>query len=673
MDLFRRIILAVVLAVVGLLGFGLVKWWYPLPDIRKGTVATVRLYSGSEEIAAYRGTTRCLHIWVPLEEIPSNLVNAVLAAEDRRFFQHPGIDLRAIIRATLTNLRKHGVRQGGSTITQQLARTLFSWNERTWNRKLLEFGVALLIEIRYPKNLILEAYLNSVYMGHDESIVILGMGAASRHFLGKKLADLRLEEAALLAAAIHAPNRTFFGPNTGAVKVRRDWILRTMQSQDEVAETAVRKAIYRPVAKRIFRHEDEASFFTDLAREEIGQRIFLPKSGEVRIQTTLDPELQRAAVKGIREGIEKIERANPMLGRGRVQASLVAIEPSSGAIRALVGGRSYRESSFNRATRAARQPGSLFKPFVYLAAFEAQAMGRKPGITPASLVRDDPTAIRDGMTTWSPQNYDHQFRGQVTVRRALETSLNVPAVRVACQVGLHEVARLARALGIARPLAAVPSLALGSSEVTLLEITGAYATLANQGIRTFPTTLISDVPLPQPLSTKPLPQPERVVSAESAFLITHLLRGVLRYGTASATARWGLSHVSAGKTGTTNNLRDAWFIGYTPDLAIGVWVGLDDGSPLGIPGAKAALPIWASVMQTVVQRKPPGLFTKPPGVVLAAVDPETGQRALPGCNDGPTIMEAFRAGSEPRASACDRPPVINIIESLSGWFERLLP
>jgi penicillin-binding protein 1B len=446
-----------------------------------------------------------------------------------------------------------------------------------------------------------------------------------------------------------------------------------MQSRDEVTETAVRKAIDRPVARRISRHEDEAAFFADLAREEIGQRISLPKSGEVRIQTTLDPELQRSAVKGIREGIERIERTNPMLGRGRVQASLVAIEPSSGAIRALVGGRSYRESSFNRATRAARQPGSLFKPFVYLAAFEAQAMGRKPGITPASLVRDDPTAIPDGMTTWSPQNYDHQFRGQVTVRRALETSLNIPAVRIACEVGLREVARLARALGIVRPLAAVPSLALGTSEVTLLEITGAYATLANQGIRTFPTTLISDLPVPQPLSTKPLPKPERVVSAESAFLITHLLRGVLQSGTASATARWGLSHVGAGKTGTTDNLRDAWFIGYTPDLAIGVWVGLDDGSPLGIPGAKAALPIWASVMQTVVQRKPPGLFTKPPGVVLAAVDPETGRRALPGCNDGPTIMEAFRAGTEPRASACDRPPVTSIIESLSGWFERLLP
>lgn len=673
--LLKRRLVWVALFLVSTLGFAwaCARWWYPLPDLGKGSVATVRLYAGSEEIAAYWGTSRCFHIWLPLDKIPPHVVNAVLAAEDRRFFHHPGIDVRAILRAALMNLRQRGVRQGGSTITQQLARTLFLRTERTWGRKLLESGAALLIEIRYPKSLILEAYLNTVYMGHDENTIILGMGAACRHFLGKNLTDIRLDEAALLAAAIRAPNRTFFGQNPGVVKVRRNWVLRTMRDLDPTTETAVREAISRPLKQGPTRHRDEFQYFADLAREEIARRVSLPKSGEAHIMTTLDPQLQRAAIRGICEGVERIERENPSLERGRVQAALVAIQPSSGAIRALVGGRSYHESSFNRATRSARQPGSLFKPFVYLAAFEAQSMGRKPGITPASLVCDDPTSIPNGTSTWSPQNYDHQFRGQVTVRRALEASLNVPAVRIACEVGLNEVARLARALGIARPLAEVPSLALGTSEVTLLEITAAYATLANQGIRAWPTTLAPDVPVQGRVDIEPLSAPERVVSAESAFMITHLLRGVLRYGTGRATARWGLSNLGAGKTGTTSGLRDAWFIGYTPDLAIGVWVGLDDGSPLGIPGSKAALPIWAMVMQTVVQRKPPGTFTQPPGIVMASIDPDTGRRALPECSDGPTIVEAFRAGSEPRASACDRPPMTGIIESFGGWFERLFP
>ncbi|HEX7512311.1 MAG TPA: transglycosylase domain-containing protein, partial [Candidatus Methylomirabilis sp.] len=510
-------------------------WWsYPLLDLRKERLPAVHLYAGSAEIAALQGTARRSQIWVPLREIPQPIVDAVLAAEDRRFYRHPGIDLRAVLRATVTNLRRGMVRQGGSTITQQLARMLYFSNDRTWGRKLREFGVALMLETQYSKRQILEAYLNAVYMGHDGDVAIYGVGAASRHFLGKDLAEVRLDEATLLAAAIQAPNRTFLGRFPRAVQARRNRILQTMRDLGTANQIAVREAEISPLPHGPTGSAAGEAYFVDLVREEIARRVSLPASGEVRIATTLDPLLQAAAERALREGLEQIERAQPGLEPGRLQAALVAIQPASGAIRALVGGRRYRESPFNRATRAARQPGSLFKPFVYLAAFEAERAGRGARLTPASLVLDDPIAIPDGSSIWSPQNFDHRFRGPVTVRNALEASLNVPAIRVAQDVGLHEVVQMAQALGIARPLAAVPSLALGTSEVTLLEITAAYATLANGGSRTVPTTLAAESAPQGALAVEPIPAPVRVVSAESVFLINHLLRGVMRHGTGRA-------------------------------------------------------------------------------------------------------------------------------------------
>jgi len=676
---FRGALIAMGILAVGLfvggLGLAWARWSSPLPDLRKGDLPAVRLYAGSEEVAAFHGTSRRFQIWVPLGEIPQPVVHAVLAAEDRRFFHHQGIDVRGVLRAALVNLRRGGVRQGGSTITQQLARMLFFGNERTWGRKLRESEAALKLETRYSKSWILETYLNAVYMGHDGDVAIHGVGAASRHFLGKVLAEVRLDEAALLAAAIHAPNRTFLGNFPRAVEARRNRILQVMRDQDTAGETAAREAMIRPLPRRPAGSAVQAAYFMDLAHEEIARRVSLLASGqEVRIATTLDPLLQRDAERVLREGLERIERERPGLERGRLQAALVAIQPASGAIRALVGGRRYRESPFNRATRAERQPGSLFKPFVYLAAFEAERARPGPGITPASLIPDAPIAIRAGATTWSPENFDHQFRGPVTVRHALEASLNVPAVRVAQDVGLHEVAQMAQVLGIARPLSAVPSLALGSSEVTLLDITAAYATLANGGVRAVPTTLAADSAPKVAQAVAPLPPPKRVVSAESAFLMSHLLRGVMRHGTGRASARWRLSDVAAGKTGTTDSLRDAWFVGYTPDLAVGVWVGMDDASPLGLTGAQAALPIWAAVMQAAVRRSPPRGFTPPPGIVMTPVDRATGRLASDWCGGEPMIEEAFRAGSEPEVSDCDGSPWKRPAESVArGEFTVLFP
>ncbi|RPI00215.1 MAG: hypothetical protein EHM71_17655, partial [Zetaproteobacteria bacterium] len=338
----RKSALGVVgLVVMGAVGLAWAWWSYPLLDLRTEHLPAVHLYAGSEEIAALQGTARRSRIWIPLGEIPRPVVQAVLAAEDRRFFHHPGIDVRAVLRATVTNLRRGGIRQGGSTITQQLARMLFFGNERTWGRKLRESGAALMLETQYSKGQILEAYLNAVYMGHDDGVAIYGIGAASRHFLGKDLAEVRLDEAALLAAAIQAPNRTFLGLSPRAVQSRRNRILQAMRDLGTASETGVREAAVRPLPGRPAVRSAQEVYFVDLAREEIARRVSLPASGEVRIATTLDPLLQHAAERALGEGLERIERSQPGIERVRLRAALVAIQPASGAIRALVGGRRY--------------------------------------------------------------------------------------------------------------------------------------------------------------------------------------------------------------------------------------------------------------------------------------------------------------------------------------------
>lgn len=672
MHVTRRV--KVLIAGVGMAGalgmaWGWVGWRYPLPHPGGATLPTVRLYAGAEEIAVFQGTSRRSQVWVPLAQIPRPVIDAVLTAEDRRFFQHRGVDLLAVLRAATTDLWHHEVRQGGSTITQQVARSLFLTTERTWSRKLREAAIALLLEFRYPKEQILEAYLNSIYLGQDGGVGVYGFGAAARHFLHKDLAALRLDEAALLAAAISAPNRTFSGDPRRPL-AGRDSVLRAMRDQGLISEAGFREATARPLQWQAGGSSVGVPYFVDLAREEIARRVALPASGDVRIATTLDPMLQRTAEAAVRDGIQKIERRRPRLERGKLQAALVAMEPGSGRIRALVGGRRYLDSSFNRATHTARQPGSLFKPIVYLAAFEAERRGESPDMTPASLIPDEPTTIRGGSGSWSPHNIDRRFHGPVTVRRALEESLNVPAARVAQEAGLDRVARTARVLGIESPLSLVPSLALGTSEVTLLEITTAFATLANQGIHVAPTTLAPEQNQATARILATLSPPARVVSAEASFLVTHILRGVMRRGTARASAAWGLSNVAAGKTGTTDGLRDAWFVGYTPDLVVGVWVGMDDNSSIGLTGAQAALPIWATAMQAAVRRAPPRLFTPPPGVVFASIDRDTGRRVSFWCGGGTVIEEAFRTGTEPQSGCADTSPT-GFAHGFVGWIRSL--
>jgi membrane peptidoglycan carboxypeptidase len=666
----RRRTLGIV-ALAGLLAtvWGLIGWALPLPTQPAVEGVTLHLSAGTEEIAVLPGFSRRDTVWRPLSTFPSFVTEAVLTAEDWRFFRHRGIDVLAALRAAATNLRQGRIREGGSTITQQLARTIFLSEERSWGRKLREAILALLIEVRYSKPRILEAYLNTVYLGQDGDVAVHGLPAAAQHFLHKDVAAIRPDEAAFLAVAISAPNRRLTD-RSGRAVAARDALLRTMGKRGAIDPATIREALARPIPSGTDRAPLRAPYVVELVREEVARRFVLPSSGDVRIATSIDPALQRIAERSVRDGVERIERRQGNGVRGRVEAALVALDPASGSIRALVGGRSYSESPFNRATRARRQPGSLFKPIVYLTAFELGVQERSLPITPASLISDEPLTVRDGSRVWSPKNLDHRLLGSVTVRRAIEESRNVPAVRVGLDVGPERIVDMARRLGIRSPLTAVPSLALGTSEVTLLEITSAYAVLANGGVRVSPTTLAAGG---APVGAQPaeaLSPPARMASAESVFLMTHLLRGVMREGTGRASARWGVSEVTAGKSGTSDGLRDAWFVGYTPDLVVGVWVGLDDGSPLGLTGSEAALPIWAATMAAAVRQRPPRPFAAPPGVVFVTVDRDTGRPASTWCNHGRTVDEAFRAGTEP-SGGCPDAVLAKAAHGVLGWLRGL--
>ncbi len=650
------------LATCALLGLGgiaalvalAVGWaWfaYPLPTAQSAERGHVQLLVDGEELAVVsvdqderRDAGAVTQAWTPLSRIPPMVVSAVIAAEDRRFMRHIGVDMLAVSHALLSNARETGVVRGASTITQQLARSLFLNRERTWARKAREIGIALWLERRYSKRDILEAYLNTVYLGQVGDSAVLGVAAGARHLFGKDLNALALDEAALLATAIRAPSRAF-GDVPWRMRARRDVVLHAMAAEGTVSDSALGAALAAPVRAPVPARA-RAPWFVEVAREEAARRVPpLRDHGVTRVATTLDRRLQRVAESAVSQHLAQAERGRK-LPPGLLQAAVVAMEPATGHIRVLVGGRDYRDSAYNRAVRARRQPGSLFKPFVYLAAFEA---GSAAGtLTAATVVDDEPLAIWSAGREWSPHNIDRRFRGPVTIRQALEASLNVPAARVAQQIGPARVTRIARASGIESPLAAVPSIALGTSETTVLEMTTAFAALANGGYRVRPTTIDDGA---TGAALRPPTLPARVVSPESAFIVTHLLRGVMSRGTGGASARWGLQHVTAGKTGTSDGLRDAWLVGYTPDLVVGVWVGADDGRPIGFTGSEIALPIWATVMQVAVRRAAPRPFTTPSGIIMASVD-RTGRRT---CGGEPGIAEAFREGSEP-------PPCESLVE-----------
>jgi len=628
-----------------------------------------------EPISSFYGSNREQRDLVEIENVPGHLISAIYAVEDRRFEEHHGVDLRRIAGAMLVNLRAGGIRQGGSTLTQQLVKNFFLTPERTLRRKLTEAVMAVLVEARYTKPQILEAYLNEIYMGRRGSTAIHGVGEASRFFFGKRVSDLALDESALLAAVIQSPNALSPHRHPERARRRRDLVLELMESQGRVAvEDAERARARRLSLASIALESGQDRYFLDeLARQlpQVYDEGLLSVEG-LRIYSTLDTMIQRAAVRALGEGLAALEAR---LGRAGgdaegnaegekpapLQGCLLAMRPQTGEILAMVGGREYATSQWNRCTLARRQVGSVFKPIVYAAALSPQS---GPVITLASTIPDEPLQIETREGFWEPVNYDKKFRGPVLVRDALERSLNVPAARIGQAVGIDKVVEMARRLGIKSRLPAVPSLALGTAEVSPLEMITVYSTFANAGLRPTPRSfigLLDDRGVGQ--EQWPLEGARRVLDPGTAYLTTSLLEGVVDRGTGVGIRARGLRGPIAGKTGTTDDEYDLWFVGFTPEIVAVVWVGYDEPRPIGVPSSRGALPIWADFLSEVSGGRVRGAFTKPASVERIEIDPTSGARAFAGCPE--RRPEFFLAGTAPKET-CPRGA-----GSRSGFFQRL--
>ncbi len=573
---------------------------------------------------------------VTLGELPTHLVDAILTIEDRRFYEHYGLDVRRIVGAFVRNVEAGRVVQGGSTITQQLVKNLYLSPERTLARKLREAAMAVLLELGHSKQEILEAYLNEAYLGQRGTVSIHGFGEAARHYFGKDVADVSLGESALLAGLIRAPGLYSPFQHPKAARDRRDVVLDALREVGKIDDKEELRARAEPLMLAAARDVDDrpaphfVAWLRQLLSDAYGEDALLEAG--LQVASTVDAELQRAANRAVQRGLERLEADFPKVKRetAPLEAALIALDPASGDVLAFVGGRNFARSQWNHVVQGRRQPGSAFKPIVALAALSRGPDGETP-LTLATRVEDEPLVVDTPQGEWIPTNFDESFRGFVTLRETLEHSLNVPTARIALAIGPERIAETARRLGIESPLVAVPALALGASEVTLLELTRAYATLAAAGNlpRVRPYAEVSDAQGEWNESVETDASP--AFDPAEAWLVTSALRGAVERGTAQGLRRLGVFGPLAAKTGTTNDFRDAWFLGYTPRLAVGVWVGFDDASSIGVPASVAALPIFASFVASALGPDWDDPFREPPGIDRVRVEAGTGRRAGIGC------------------------------------------
>jgi penicillin-binding protein 1A len=653
----------VVVAVFGSAGavFGIVRWLgrdLPTPDqlTRIQTpVKTVVHDARGRVLHEFYKENRSL---VPLRQVPRALVLATLATEDRSFYRHWGVDLWGIGRAAVSNALQMRRAEGGSTITQQLARNLFLTHERTVTRKLKEVALAIEIERNYSKDEILEMYFNQIYFGEGA----YGVDAAAKTFFHKPVQELTLPECALLAGlpanpALYNPRR-----RPEAVRARRAKVLRNMLATGAITQVEHDHAVGAPIGVTPVRYSnDRAPYFVEMVRlyldERYGSNVVY--EGGLRVWTTLDMDLQEVAERALEKQLVQLEadlrpratRANwtvPASDAVRavqrtayLQGAVVALDPRNGSVRALVGGRDWNHSNFNRATQARRQPGSAFKPFIYTAAIDN-------GFHPTDVIVDEPVSFPAGNgELYQPQNYDRTFRGPVSLRYALQQSINIPAVKLLRKLGASLVASYARRMGVKSPIAQNLSMALGSSEVTLLELTSAYGVLANRGIRVEPLVVLKVEDRAGNVLERNAPRPIEALSEETASVMTSMLQSVMDHGTGFPARSRGFTSPAAGKTGTMDEYKDAWFVGYVPGLVCGIWVGYDEKRVIGpgMTGARAALPVWTDFMIGATRGRPAEDFAVPLGTVHRQVCAETGMLATDACPNVTTEM--FDEGSQP--------------------------
>jgi len=633
--------------------FGVVSYFYfthDLPSIEtlknyKPSTITKIFSEDGEIIGEFSYEKREV---VSLDRIPSYLIQAFVSGEDARFFQHKGLDYVAILRALFRNIFSGEIVQGGSTITQQVVKSLLLSPEKSFARKIREAILAFQIEKNLTKEEILYLYLNQIYLGHGA----YGVAAAAESYFGKTVEELNLAESAVLAGLPQAPSKNSPYQHPEQAKKRQIYILNRMAEEGFIPSSDAMKAIKTPYVIRGKEKPsiEKASHFVEYVRRYVEEKYgkdALYKNG-LQVFCTADLHFQKTAQEALEVGLKEIEKrekypsANiPLVPEG----ALICFDLETGYVKAMVGGRDFRKSQFNRAIQARRQTGSAFKPIVYASALDK-------GYTPASIIVDSPIVFEWGDRKWKPKNFEGKFSGPTTLRNALTHSVNIVTVKIAQEVGVDYIKNYAQKLGISSSLHGDLSMALGSSSVSLYELTKAYSVFANEGNLFKPIFIkkildrdgnLLEENLPPFYSAEPLKE-EQLITPQTAFLMTYLLEGVVKQGTGWR-AR-SLGRPVAAKTGTTDQFMDAWFIGYTPELITGVWVGFDDERSLGEneTGARAASPVWVAFMSKILKDKPVKDFPVPEeGIEFMKIDPKTGQISLE--KDG--ILECFREGTGP--------------------------
>lgn len=602
---------------------------------------------------------------VPLDRVPRHVRAAFIAVEDRRFYFHHGVDWRSAGRALFRNVTRGDVSEGFSTITMQVVRNVFVprlAQQRSIRRKLIEIYLAGRLERSLTKQQILALYLNVIYLGNGA----YGVEAASRDLFGKSVDHLTVAEGATLAALARGPS--YYAPrrHPDRALVRRNLVLAVMAREHYLSDSLAARARATPLrlSPMEWRPREDRSFALDPVRAVVDSVLGDDQLGDLIVYTTLDGPAQRAAEAAVRRQADAIQRTP---GRDTLQGALVAIDPRNGEIRALVGARRYVPGGFNRALVARRQPGSAFKPFVYAAALAN-------GLTPSAVIEDAPVEITEHGQVWRPVNFDGQFAGRLTLRRALMRSANAATVRLGEAVGERRVAALARRAGIRSPLAAVPALALGAAEVTPLELVTAYAPFANGGTSVTPSLVRRIEAGDGSVLWRAEPRKsERVLGDAEAFQLTSMLESVVDGGTGRVVRDRGVRDVVAGKTGTTNEATDVWFVGYTPTVVAAVWFGYDAPRPIApaASGGRLAAPAWAAFYLDGWREREPADWTPPPGMVRRTIDAFNGEIANEWCPV--TQREWYRPGTEPTQICTEHSaPLIDRLEEFGRTVGKAL-
>lgn len=641
--LLRRMFgLALSCGIVGLIGLGGLLLYLRSQALPVSTaLQNLQLYDirGEALVTSAPGQNR---EYVPLSRIAPNVIKATLSIEDERFYEHFGLDLRGIARATLVNIEHMDKVQGASTLTQQLARNLYLTHDRTWSRKLKEAMYATQLEMKLSKDQILERYLNQIYYGHSA----YGVQAAAQMYFHKDASDLSLAESALLAGIPKGPS--YYSPylDPDNAKQRQELILDTMVKNGHLSEAQAEEAkreklVYQPRENKT--PQNAAPYFQDyiryLATEKLGISEQEFDEGGLRFYTTIDLKAQQAAEDAVTKHME---------GNEELQSALVAIDPRTGYIKAMVGGKSYGANQFNRAVSGTRQPGSAFKPFVYLTALQ------QAGFTPVKRYKSEPTVFTydEGRKTYTPSNFGNKYpNAEIDLREAIAKSDNIFAVHSIMEVGADKVIETARRLGVTSPLSPLPSLALGTYPVSPLEMASAFGVLANQGLRVEPTAILRIETPSGKVIYEAKPKKEQVADPAATYVLTDLMKSVFEEGGTASRVASTLKRPVAGKTGTTNT--DAWMVGYTPELATAVWVGYDRDKTINPIDSYQAAPIFAEFTEEVLASIPPKLFPMPDNVVTAYIDTPTGK--LAGNCSNQTRLESFVKGTEPTESCSGQP------------------